>query len=111
MPGMANQQTQQQDQEQAAPEQTPIERAIELAGGTEALMDKMNRAAGYIIVESPNVICNWRTRKRVPPEFCGAIELALRGKIKRRDLNANLWSKRPSLPPPKPPKQPNGVEA
>lgn len=46
--------------------ETPLDRAIRLAGGVGALADRINVAAS-----APSM---WRTRGRVPAEHCPAIE-------------------------------------
>ena len=63
---------------------SPIEKAIELAGGTSAL-------AKLIGVNSPQVVSNWVARKRVPPKYCAAVERATEGQVTRQDLRPELW--------------------
>ncbi|MBE0615223.1 MAG: helix-turn-helix domain-containing protein [Burkholderiales bacterium] len=63
---------------------SPIEKAIELAGGTSALAKKIG-------VNSPQVVSNWVARKRVPPKYCAAVERATDGKITRQHLRPELW--------------------
>lgn len=60
----------------------PVTKAIECAGGLNALSARIDR--------SPQVISNWRTRG-VPIEACPAIELATSGAVTRRDLRPDDW--------------------
>jgi DNA-binding transcriptional regulator YdaS (Cro superfamily) len=41
-------------------------KAIKLAGGPKALADSLGC--------TPQVVCNWRRRRRVPTDWCPAIE-------------------------------------
>lgn len=50
------------------PHMTPLERAIETAGGAKALADMLN--------VSSNLPVMWRTRGNVPAEWCPSIERA-----------------------------------
>jgi DNA-binding transcriptional regulator YdaS (Cro superfamily) len=63
---------------------SPIEKAIELAGGTSALAKKIG-------VNSPQVVSNWVARKRVPPKYCAAVERATEGRVTRQELRPELW--------------------
>lgn len=65
-----------------------LERAIEAAGGLSAL-------AGAIDV-SPQVVSNWRSRGRVPPERCDAIERATNGAVTSHELRPDIFTSAPS---------------
>lgn len=67
---------------------TPLERAIELAGGVAPL--------ARLIGEKPATVSAWVNRGRrrgsiVPPaEYCPSIELALQGKVTCEELNPKV---------------------
>jgi len=61
-----------------------LDKAIDLAGSVSELATLINA--------SPNQVSNWRTRG-VPIEQCVAIEIAVDGKVSRRDLRPDDWQK------------------
>lgn len=61
-----------------------IDRACSAVGG----LSKLATAVG----ESPQTVSNWR-RRGVPIAHCAAIELATKGKVTRRDLRPDDWSR------------------
>lgn len=67
---------------------SPIERAIESAGGLTELARKIG-------VATPQVVANWRTRKSVPPEYCIPVEEATDGEVTRHDLRPDIFGDPP----------------
>lgn len=64
---------------------SPLERAIEAAGGLSALADK--------IKATPQAVNNWRERG-VPPERCRDIEAAVDGTVTCHDLRPDVFGER-----------------
>lgn len=62
--------------------QTPLERAIEIAGGLTALAEKLE--------VSPQVITNWRARG-VPADRVLAVETATEGNVSRHELRPDVF--------------------
>lgn len=71
---------------------TPLERAIELAGGQSALASKINRQQGHVHY--------WlrHAKAGVPPSAAIDIENALDGKISRHDLRPDIFGVAPTSP-------------
>lgn len=61
-----------------------LQRAIDAAGGLSELARKLN--------VSPQVIANWRRRKRVPSEYLLPLERESAGHVKVRELLLDLDS-------------------
>jgi DNA-binding transcriptional regulator YdaS (Cro superfamily) len=61
---------------------TPLERAIELAGGVGALASAIGVA--------PSAPSMWKTRGNVPAEHCPAIERATAGGVRCEDLRPDV---------------------
>lgn len=75
---------------------SPLEKAIELLGGTSATARKLG-------VATPQVVQNWRQRRRVPPEYCEAIENATDGQVTGSELRPEIFGDNASsLPGPTP---------
>lgn len=66
-----------------SPKKTPLDRAIDLAGGVTALATKLSELTGEEI--KPNRISMWRERG-VPAEMCRWIEKAVGGQVTRYEL-------------------------
>lgn len=64
---------------------TPIQRAIDAAGGLTALANALK--------VTPQVVNNWRSRKNVPAEKCREIEDATKGVVKRHELRPDVFGK------------------
>lgn len=62
---------------------TPLERAIEAAGGVGALARAINVA--------PSAPSMWKSRGRVPAEHCSGIELASGNAVRRWELRPEDW--------------------
>jgi DNA-binding transcriptional regulator YdaS (Cro superfamily) len=67
--------------------ETPIERAIRLAGGTAAL--------ARLLGESMQTVSNWRARGEAPANRCPAIEMHTG--VSRRELRADWQDYWPEL--------------
>lgn len=61
---------------------TPLDKAIELAGGPSELARKIGA--------KPNQVNNWRSRG-VSVRFCWPIEKAVNGQVTRKDLRPKDW--------------------
>ena len=72
---------------------TPIELAVELAGGQSALA----RAIGGDVKQAH--VWYWLQKGVVPAEHCGAIETATGGKVTREELRPDVFG---PLPAPEP---------
>lgn len=59
-----------------------LQRAIDAAGGLSELARKLD--------VSPQVIANWRRRKRVPSEYLLALERESAGHVKVREILLDL---------------------
>lgn len=65
---------------------TPLQRAIDAAGGVGALAAKIGIGQ--------TAVSNWKARQGpVPVEHCAAIELATEGKVTRKDLRPDDWQR------------------
>lgn len=64
---------------------TAIKRAIKAAGGLSALASKLK-------VE-PQVVSNWRARRRVPADQCAAVEQATEGAVTCYELRPDVFPK------------------
>lgn len=63
-----------------------VREAVELAGGQSAL--------GKLIGRNQSTVRSWLTgRTRVSPQFCGDIETATRGKVRRSDLRPDVFGR------------------
>lgn len=73
-----------------AMKQSPLERAIELAGGQAALAARIKRQQGHIHY--------WlrRAKAGVPPSAAIDIENALHGEITRHDLRPDIFGPAPT---------------
>jgi DNA-binding transcriptional regulator YdaS (Cro superfamily) len=67
---------------------TPIERAIEKAGGLTELARRLG-------VATPQVVSNWRGRGSVPPEYCIPIEEATERAVTRHELRPDVFGDPP----------------
>ncbi|WP_458068669.1 Cro/CI family transcriptional regulator [Rhodanobacter sp. BL-MT-08] len=65
-----------------------LDKACDLLGSQEAL-------ASVLGIKSPS-ISDWRKRKQVPAERCGAIEAATGGKVTRYDLRPDVFGEAPA---------------
>ena len=65
------------------PHMRALEKAIERAGGLKRFADSLG--------VSPQVVVNWRKRKNVPVDRCGAIEKATGGAITREQLRPDIF--------------------
>jgi DNA-binding transcriptional regulator YdaS (Cro superfamily) len=68
---------------------SPIERAIDVAGGVSAL--------ATAIGVRPNVVGNWKLRGNVPAAHCLQIEQATAGAVTRYDLRPDVFGSAPEL--------------
>ena len=64
---------------------TPLERAIDIAGGASALASAIQVAAS-----TPAM---WKARGRVPAEHCAAIERVVGRAVTRQDLRPSDWQR------------------
>lgn len=62
-----------------------LSKAVELAGGVGALAKKIG--------VGQSVVSNWRARGNVPAAHCAAIELAVAGKVTRKQLRPDDWKR------------------
>jgi DNA-binding transcriptional regulator YdaS (Cro superfamily) len=62
----------------------PLQKAADAVGG-------LSRLAEMVGVSSSTPFM-WRTRKRIPAEYCAAIESATSGAVTRRDLRPDDWA-------------------
>jgi DNA-binding transcriptional regulator YdaS (Cro superfamily) len=67
------------------PKKTPLERAIAHAGGLTRL--------AKAISSTPQAVHNWKTRGRVPAEYCISIEAATGRAVTRYDLLPEVFGK------------------
>lgn len=64
---------------------TAIKRAIKAAGGLSVLADRLK--------VDPQVVNNWRARKRVPADKCAAVEAATDGEVTCHELRPDVFPK------------------
>jgi DNA-binding transcriptional regulator YdaS (Cro superfamily) len=69
--------------------QTPLQKAIEIAGGQSALARECSVAQAHV--------WHWlhRANSRVPAEHCIAIEKATGGRVTRHDLRPDIYPDEP----------------
>jgi len=65
-----------------------LERAIKIVGSLSQLADAID--------VSPQVVQNWRSRGRVPPERCADVERATGGTVSRHDLRPDIFGPAPA---------------
>jgi DNA-binding transcriptional regulator YdaS (Cro superfamily) len=72
---------------------TPLEIAVDLAGGQTKLANEIARIAEKPITQAH--IWNWINRADglAPPEYCAAIEQVVQRKVTRKELRPNDWKK------------------
>lgn len=61
-----------------------LERAIKIAGSLSQLAEAIDA--------SPQVVQNWRSRERVPPERCADIERATAGAVTCAELRPDVFT-------------------
>lgn len=61
-----------------------LQKAADAVGGLSKLAE--------MVGVSPSTPFMWRTRKRIPAEYCAAIETATAGAVTRRDLRPDDWA-------------------
>lgn len=69
---------------------SPLDKAIENAGGLSAFTQKLNAVLTDEPPLSPNQVGNWR-RRGVPTEYCAAVETASGGETTRKMLRPKDW--------------------
>lgn len=67
---------------------TPIEKAIEAAGGVNALSQSIG--------VTPPAVSQWKARGIAPPERCIAIEQATGGSVTRYELRPDVFGLMPT---------------
>lgn len=62
-----------------------LQQAADAVGGLSRLAE--------MVGVSPSTPFMWRTRKRIPAEYCAAIENVTAGVVTRRDLRPDDWQR------------------
>jgi DNA-binding transcriptional regulator YdaS (Cro superfamily) len=70
--------------------ETPLDKAIKAAGGQVALAEKIGKGQSTVSL--------WRRQRRVPAEYCRAIETATGGAVTRHELRPDIFDEPPAKP-------------
>lgn len=68
---------------------SPLQRAVDIAGGQSALGSMINRAQGHVYYWL------YRAKNGCPPNVAIEIEAALDGQITRYDLRPDIFGRKP----------------